>query len=79
MVKPYLALIALALCACATQEIDTSAPRPNIVIVYTDDQGWQDVGVYGAVDFSTPNLDRLAVWVGANLRKPANAQSARYY
>ena len=60
MVKPYLALIALALCACAAQEIGTSAPRPNIVIVYTDDQGWQDVGVYGAVDFSTPNLDRLA-------------------
>jgi arylsulfatase A len=60
MVKPYLALIALALCACAAQEIGTSTPRPNIVIVYTDDQGWQDVGVYGAVDFSTPNLDCLA-------------------
>ena len=60
MVKPYLSLIALALCACAAQEIGTSAPQPNIVIVYTDDQGWQDVGVYGAVDFSTPNLDRLA-------------------
>jgi arylsulfatase A-like enzyme len=60
MVKPYLALIALALCACAAQEIDTAEPRPNIVIVYTDDQGWQDVGVYGAIDFSTPNLDRLA-------------------
>ena len=60
MVKPYLALIALALCACAAQEIGTSTPQPNIVIVYTDDQGWQDVGVYGAVDFSTPNLDRLA-------------------
>jgi arylsulfatase A len=60
MVKPYPALIALALCACASQEIDTAAPRPNIVIVYTDDQGWQDVGVYGAIDFSTPNLDRLA-------------------
>jgi arylsulfatase A len=60
MVKPYLALIALALCACAAQEIDTAEPRPNIVIVYTDDQGWQDVGVYGAIDFNTPNLDRLA-------------------
>ena len=60
MVKPYLALIALALCACATQEIDTAEPLPNIVIVYTDDQGWQDVGVYGAIDFNTPNLDRLA-------------------
>ncbi|MFT7517049.1 MAG: arylsulfatase A [Myxococcota bacterium] len=60
MVKPYLALIALAFYGCAAQEIDTSESRPNIVIVYTDDQGWQDVGVYGAIDFSTPNLDRLA-------------------
>ncbi len=34
--------------------------RPNIVIIYTDDQGYSDVGVYGARRFTTPNLDRLA-------------------
>jgi arylsulfatase A len=33
---------------------------PNVVIVFTDDQGYADVGVYGAKDFQTPNLDRLA-------------------
>jgi arylsulfatase A-like enzyme len=33
---------------------------PNIVIIFTDDQGYSDVGVYGARGFRTPNLDRLA-------------------
>jgi arylsulfatase A len=33
---------------------------PNIVIVFTDDQGYSDVGVFGAKGFSTPNLDKMA-------------------
>ncbi|MFC2085816.1 sulfatase [Bacteroidota bacterium] len=37
-----------------------SAAPPNIIIILTDDQGYEDVGVYGATGFETPNLDRLA-------------------
>jgi arylsulfatase len=33
---------------------------PNIVLIFTDDQGYGDVGVYGARSFTTPHLDRLA-------------------
>src|SRR5437773_11201049 len=33
---------------------------PNIVIIFTDDQGYADVGVFGAKGFETPNLDHLA-------------------
>jgi len=37
-----------------------AAALPNIVIFFTDDQGYADVGVFGAQGFQTPNLDRLA-------------------
>src|SRR5882724_10652215 len=33
---------------------------PNIIIIFTDDQGYGDVGVFGAKGFKTPNLDQLA-------------------
>ena len=39
----------------------TTAPqKPNIVIIFTDDQGYADVGKFGAEGFTTPNLDRMA-------------------
>jgi arylsulfatase A-like enzyme len=43
----------------ATAEAATGRP-PNVVIVFTDDQGYADVGVFGAKGFRTPNIDRLA-------------------
>jgi arylsulfatase A-like enzyme len=33
---------------------------PNVVLIFTDDQGYGDVGVYGATGFATPHLDRMA-------------------
>ncbi|KQO12681.1 twin-arginine translocation pathway signal protein [Acidovorax sp. Leaf76] len=38
----------------------TVAQAPNIVFILADDLGWADLGVYGATDFATPHLDRLA-------------------
>ncbi len=34
--------------------------KPNVIIFFTDDQGYADLGCYGATGFETPNLDALA-------------------
>ena len=34
--------------------------QPNVVIIFTDDQGYADLSCFGATEFETPNLDRLA-------------------
>src|SRR5262245_41852054 len=53
-----LTLAALALVAPA----DAGAARrlPNFVIVFTDDQGYGDLGCYGGKHVRTPNIDRMA-------------------
>lgn len=34
--------------------------KPNIVIIFCDDVGYADVGVFGAKGYKTPNIDRMA-------------------
>ncbi|MCP4576825.1 MAG: sulfatase-like hydrolase/transferase [Deltaproteobacteria bacterium] len=40
--------------------INSNAPRPNVIIIYCDDLGYGDLGVYGGKAIRTPNVDRLA-------------------
>jgi len=37
-----------------------AADRPNIIVIYTDDLGYGDVGCYGATKVRTPHIDRIA-------------------
>lgn len=44
----------------SAQSKKTTQKRPNVLLIYTDDQGSLDVNIYGAKDLYTPNLDALA-------------------
>ena len=37
-----------------------AAETPNFVVIFTDDQGYQDVGCFGSPNIKTPNLDQMA-------------------
>jgi arylsulfatase A-like enzyme len=40
--------------------IVSAAPKPNLIIILTDDQGYHDVGFNGCTDIPTPNIDSMA-------------------
>lgn len=44
--------------ADATEKLETG--RPNILIIFTDDQGYADLGCFGSKENQTPVLDKLA-------------------
>ncbi|MEX0320588.1 MAG: sulfatase-like hydrolase/transferase [Puniceicoccaceae bacterium] len=45
--------------AAATSSV-IGAKQPNVLIIYTDDQGTVDLGCYGTEDIYTPHIDALA-------------------
>ena len=49
----------IAVCAALWCDLSFAAPRPNIIIIMSDDMGFSDIGCYGS-EISTPNLDKLA-------------------
>jgi arylsulfatase A-like enzyme len=54
-------LASVAAPAPASPRPSAAPPKPNIVLIVSDDQGWADLGANGAdADVRTPNLDRLA-------------------
>lgn len=53
------ALSASALLAAGGLRAQQRRP-PNVVIIFADDQGYGDAGVYGAQGYTTPHLDGLA-------------------
>lgn len=52
-------ILATASSTCA-QSAPLTTPKPNVIIIYTDDVGYGDLSSYGANKISTPGLDRLA-------------------
>lgn len=50
----------LAICLLAGLPLPVGAAKPNFVVIFTDDQGYHDVGCFGSRDIRTPRLDRMA-------------------
>ncbi|MEQ2005320.1 MAG: sulfatase-like hydrolase/transferase [Limisphaerales bacterium] len=44
----------------ASMIVAADTPRPNILLIVSDDQGYADAGFQGSRDIVTPHLDRLA-------------------
>lgn len=64
-----------------TSFAQNSTDQPNFIIIFTDDQGYGDVGVFGHPTIKTPNLDNMAFegqkwtnfYVGANVCTPSRS------
>ena len=77
------ASLAVTGCMSISQHPNGKAPadRPNFIIIFTDDQGYQDVGCFGSPLIKTPNLDRMAAegmkftdfYVAASVCSPSRA------
>ena len=55
MLRKLLAWVAIYLVTTALY-----ARKPNVIIIFTDDQGSVDMNCYGAEDLATPHMDALA-------------------
>ena len=56
-----LGLATLAMPGCTSiPERHAGKRPPNIVLIVSDDQGYNDLGCYGGTEIKTPNLDLLA-------------------
>jgi len=50
----------LLLVFLVTGLVARAADKPNFIIIFTDDQGYGDLGCFGSTTIKTPNIDRLA-------------------
>lgn len=52
-----------ATCSLSQSAVGQAQPankRPNVVLIFVDDMGYGDLSSYGAIQYKTPNLDRMA-------------------
>lgn len=52
-------LVIAASCA-GTPCMLIAAEKPNIVFIFVDDQGYYDLGCYGATEVKTPRIGKMA-------------------
>ena len=59
MISTLRPVVSFLLLWCLSVVAAWGQPRPNVVLIYTDDQGTIDLNCYGANDLHTPHLDAL--------------------
>ena len=52
----FLLFLAIVMIGCQPKE---NTPKPNVILIITDDQGYGDVGALGNEIIQTPNIDKL--------------------
>jgi len=53
----YAVFVLLTVCGAISRG---ESAKPNIVIIFADDQGYGDLGCFGSTVIKTPNIDRMA-------------------
>ena len=56
----FLPLLLTLLLSCHASLAWSAEEKPNVVIIFIDDQGYYDLGCYGATEIETPRIDQLA-------------------
>ena len=56
----FLLLVNLIIFSSCQSDKKAATELPNIVIIFTDDQGYEDLSSFGSETISTPNIDQLA-------------------
>ncbi|MEO1993397.1 MAG: sulfatase-like hydrolase/transferase [Pirellulales bacterium] len=63
MVRSSSSILVLLACMYSVAPIITAASpseSPNVIILFVDDQGYYDLGCYGATEVETPHIDAMA-------------------
>lgn len=78
MIKYYIIpLLLFSILPLTVQAIES----PNVILIFTDDQGYNDLGCYGSKTIKTPNIDQMAqegirftdFYVGSSFCSPSRA------
>lgn len=57
MLRPFFCALALLV---AVTSVAQAAEKPNFIVIFCDDQGYQDLGCFGSPSIRTPHIDQLA-------------------